>query len=86
MEAYWAAAVIDRFEVCNRHDFFPWVARERLPVVANGDFHRPEHLATWKTLAPAEKTEEAVLDYLRSSRPVSLALVEPGIAVLTRAA
>ena len=86
VEAYWAAAVIDRFEVCNRHDFFPWVARERLPVVANGDFHRPEHLATWKTLAPAEKTEEAVLDYLRSSRPVSLALVEPGIAVLTRAA
>src|SRR5262249_28948606 len=27
-EAYWAAAMVDRFEVCNRHEFFPWVARE----------------------------------------------------------
>src|SRR5215831_9354730 len=75
-EAYWAAAVVDRFEVCNRHEFFPWVARERLPVVASGDFHRPEHLATWKTLLPAEKSEHAVVAYLRSGRPVSLLAVE----------
>lgn len=75
-EAYWAAAVVDRFEVCNRHEFYPWVARERLPVVASGDFHRPEHLATWKTLVPAVKTEEAVVGYLRSGKPVSLLAVE----------
>jgi predicted metal-dependent phosphoesterase TrpH len=85
-EPEWAAEVVDRFELCNRHDFFAWVARERLPVVANGDFHRPEHLATWKTLVPAEKTEEAVVDYLRSRRPVSLALVEPPVEVIARAA
>jgi len=85
-EAYWASAVVDRFEVCNRHDFFPWVARERLPVVANGDFHRPEHLATWKTLVPAEKTEEAVIDYLRSGKPVSLLAVEVAGDRLRRAA
>jgi predicted metal-dependent phosphoesterase TrpH len=53
-EPEWAAEAVDRFEVCNRHDFFAWVARARLPVVATGDFHRPEHLATWKTLLPAE--------------------------------
>jgi predicted metal-dependent phosphoesterase TrpH len=75
-EAYWAAAVVDRFEVCNRHEFFPWVAQERLPVVASGDFHWPEHLATWKTLVPAEKSEEAMVAYLRSGKPVSLLAVE----------
>jgi len=76
----WAARAVDRFEVCNRHDFFAWVARKRLPVVATGDFHRPEHLATWKTVLPAAKSEEAVVDYLRSSRPVYLASFEPAPA------
>ncbi len=75
-EPDWAAAAVDRLEICNRHDFFDWVARARLPVVATGDFHRPEHLATWKTLLPAEKREEAVIAYLRSPRPVSLTAIE----------
>jgi processive 1,2-diacylglycerol beta-glucosyltransferase len=85
-EPDWAAEIVDRLELCNRHDFFAWVARERLPVVANGDFHRPEHLATWKTLVPTEKNEEAVVEYLRSCWPVSLALVEPPVEVIARAA
>jgi predicted metal-dependent phosphoesterase TrpH len=72
-EPEWAAQCVHRLELCNRHDFFEWVARAQLPVVANGDFHRPEHLATWKTLVPAEQTEEAVLAYLRSRDPVALA-------------
>jgi predicted metal-dependent phosphoesterase TrpH len=75
-EPEWAVQAVDRFEIYNRHDFFEWVAQARLPVVANGDFHRPEHLGTWKTLVPAEKTEEAVVEYLRSRRPVALTLIE----------
>jgi len=85
-EPQWAAGAVDRFEVCNRHDFFAWVARARLPVVANGDFHQPEHLATWKTLLPAEKSEEAVVDYLRSKKPVFLAPFEPAPAAVDQAA
>ena len=77
---------VHRFEVCNRHDFFAWVARARLPVVANGDFHRLEHLATWKTLLPAEKREEAVVDYLRSTRPVFLAPFDAFPTAVDRAA
>ena len=75
-ESDWAAKALDRLEICNRHDFFDWVARARLPVVATGDFHRPEHLETWKTLVPAEKCEEAVVAYLRSPKPVSLTAIE----------
>ena len=68
----WAADAVDRFELVNRHEVFEWVARARLPVVASGDFHRPEHLATWKTLLPCAPEEEAIVDYLRSRRPVDL--------------
>jgi 3',5'-nucleoside bisphosphate phosphatase len=85
-EPDWAAEALDRFEICNRYDFFDWVARARLPVVATGDFHRLEHLATWKTLLPSEKSEDAVIDYLRSRRPASLTLIEPARAELADAA
>ena len=64
-----SAALVDRFELFNRHELFAWVAEERLPAVASGDFHRLEHLLTWKTLLPCPKEERAVVDYLRSARP-----------------
>jgi predicted metal-dependent phosphoesterase TrpH len=82
----WAAEAVHRFELCNRHEFFDWVARAQLPVVANGDFHRPEHLATWKTLVAAERTEEAVLACLRSRDPVALTPFPPHAETIRRAA
>jgi hypothetical protein len=33
--------------VVNRHEVFEWVARAQLPVVATGDFHHRDYLATW---------------------------------------
>jgi predicted metal-dependent phosphoesterase TrpH len=71
-EPAWATSMVDRFELVNRHDFFPWVAEARLPVVATGDFHRHQHLATWKTALPCAKDEEEVIAYLRSGRPAHL--------------
>jgi predicted metal-dependent phosphoesterase TrpH len=64
-----SAKLVDRFELFNRHELFGWVAEERLPAVASGDFHVEEHLHTWKTLLPCAKEEDAVIDYLRSSQP-----------------
>jgi hypothetical protein len=71
-EREWSRDVLHRFGLCNRHDFFTWVAEERLPMVASGDFHRPEHLATWKTLLPCAHEEEAVVAYLRSRGEAAL--------------
>jgi hypothetical protein len=68
---------LDRLELFNRHTVFPWVAEAGLPAVATGDFHRLEHLATWKTLLPCAKDEWAIVDYLRSSRPTFLVRLEP---------
>jgi hypothetical protein len=59
--------IVDRWEIINRREVFTWVAEENLSVVATGDFHRREHLASWKTLLPCPKREDAVLAYLRST-------------------
>jgi hypothetical protein len=61
-----------RFELFNRDRLFGWVAKAGLPAVACGDFHRPEHLPGWKTLLPSPHDECAVVEYLRSPRPVYL--------------
>jgi hypothetical protein len=59
------------------------VADAGVPVVAGGDFHRPEHVATWKTLLPCAKDERAVLAYLNSARPAYLTRLDdvPKIAL-----
>jgi len=65
-------SLVDRFELFNRHTLFGWVAAAGLASVANGDFHRLEHLGGWKTMIPCARTERGVVDYLRSSRPTYL--------------
>jgi predicted metal-dependent phosphoesterase TrpH len=66
-------ALVDRFELFNRQTLYGWVAEAGLPGIATGDFHRPAHLATWKTLLPCPKDEQVVVDYLRSRAPAFLA-------------
>lgn len=78
------ADLVDRYELFNRTDLFPWVAEVGLRGVASGDFHRHEHLGGWKTLIPSAREEEAVVAHLRSALPVYLARLEPG--ALTRLA
>jgi 3',5'-nucleoside bisphosphate phosphatase len=68
--------LVDRWELFNRYELFGWVAERGLPAVANGDFHQPEHLYGWKTLLPCSKSEEAVVDYLRSKRPAFLTRID----------
>jgi len=78
------APLVDRFELFNRRTIFGWVADAGLPPIATGDFHRPDHLAGWKTLLPCAKTERAVIDYLVSPRPAYLVDLDPGPAYLRR--
>lgn len=68
--------LVHRFELFNRTQLFGWVADGGFSAVATGDFHRPEHLAGWKTLVPSISDEEALVAYLRSSRPVYLTRLE----------
>jgi predicted metal-dependent phosphoesterase TrpH len=70
-------AFVDRWELFNRFDLFGWVAECGLPAVANGDFHRLEHLHGWKTLLPCRKDGVTVVEYLRSGRPTFLTRIDP---------
>ncbi|HZC30770.1 MAG TPA: PHP domain-containing protein [Gaiellaceae bacterium] len=72
--------LVDRWELFNRNDLYAWVAERGLPAVAAGDFHRPEHLAGWKTLLPCAKDADAVVAYLRSPRPSFLTRVDASVA------
>ena len=69
-------ALAHRFELFNRTQLFGWVAEAGLPAVASGDFHTPAHLKGWKTLLPSLHDEQAVVDYLRTPRPVYLARLD----------
>ena len=73
---YGMRGLAHRFELFNRTQLFGWVADAGLPAVACGDFHDLEHLAGWKTLLPSMHDEAAVVDYLRSRRPVYLIRLE----------
>jgi hypothetical protein len=68
--------LLDRAELFNGQQLFSWVAEAGLPAVACGDLHRSEQLPGWTTLVPCEHDEEALVDYLRSSRPVFLTRLE----------
>ena len=69
----------DRYELFNRLDVFSWIAERDLPPVASGDFHRLEHLNTWKTLLPCPKDERAVIEFLCSDRRAYLAPFPVGL-------
>lgn len=58
--------LVDRFELFNRRQVFPWVADACLPVIATGDFHHLENLAGWKTMLACAKEEAAVINCLQS--------------------
>jgi 3',5'-nucleoside bisphosphate phosphatase len=68
--------LFDRVELFNGRQLFSWVAGAGLPAVACADLHRAEQLPGWTTLVPCEQNEEALVDYLRSPRPVFLARLE----------
>jgi len=75
--------LVDLWEVGCRWDLFPAVSREKLPHIANSDFHRPEHLYAWKTLLPAEKTVKGILEALRRATGIGVLRLAPGTASAT---
>ena len=52
------------------------MAAAGLPVIASGDFHRPEHLFGWKTVLPRARGEREIVSWLRSDGAVYLARVD----------
>lgn len=68
----------DAWEVANRADLFSVVSLSNYPILANGDFHKAQHLYSWKTLLPCEKKVEAVKACIRDNRGVAITLFRNG--------
>jgi len=68
--------LFDRVELFNGSQLFGWVAENGLHPVACGDLHRAEQFPGWTTLVPCEHDPAALVDYLRSPRPVFLTRLE----------
>jgi predicted metal-dependent phosphoesterase TrpH len=80
------SGIVDRWELANRKEIFSWVAEQGLPLVATGDVHTPEDLASWKTLVPCRKSEQALLMHLRSLAPVYVVPFVPELKAPERVA
>jgi len=71
------ANAVHLWELACRWDLFPPVARQRMPYVANSDFHDRPHLYAWKTLVPCERNAAAVIRTLRRGAGLAITRLEP---------
>ena len=74
------APCFDAWEVANRADLFSVVSLSNYPILANGDFHKANHLYSWKTLLPCLKNVEAVKECIRDNRGVAITMFRNGTA------
>ncbi len=72
------APYFDAWEVANRNDLFSVVSLSNYPILANGDFHKAQHLYSWKTLLPCEKDLESVKECIRDNRGVAITMFRNG--------
>lgn len=78
------ADLIDVWEVGNRRDLFSVTSLGPYPYIANSDFHRPGHLASWKTLLRADRNWPAVCAALRANVDVAVVMHQgPAVAAPT---
>jgi predicted metal-dependent phosphoesterase TrpH len=68
------ASLFDAWEVANRDDLFNAVGLKKYNYIANGDFHTPNHLFSWKTLLQCPKNTQAIKQAVRDNTRVSLYL------------
>jgi 3',5'-nucleoside bisphosphate phosphatase len=68
------AVLFDVWEVANRDDLFNAVGLKKYNYIANGDFHTPNHLFSWKTLIHCPKNTQAIEQAGRDNTRVSLYL------------
>jgi len=68
------ASLLDAWEIANRDNIFNPVGLQRLPYIANSDFHKPKHIYSWKTLLNCEKHPDAIKQCIRENRDISITL------------
>jgi len=65
---------IDAWEIASGDDVFNLVGLEKLPYIANSDFHKLRHLYSWKTLLNCEKDKESIKKCIKNNKGVAITL------------
>ena len=65
---------IDAWEIANRDDVFNVISLKKYNYIANGDFHKPRHLYSWKTLLNCDKRVESVKECIKHNKGVAITL------------
>ena len=65
--------LIDAWEITNQNDFYSIVGLNKLPFLASSDFHKREHLYSWKTTVLAFKNSSSIKKAIKEQQ-VGLAL------------
>lgn len=58
----------DAWEVASGPFIFEEVQKSGLPMIASSDFHKPEHMRSWKTVLNCERKAEAILECIRKQQ------------------
>ncbi|MES2963150.1 MAG: PHP domain-containing protein [Bdellovibrionota bacterium] len=60
------APLVDAWEVASGTILFPEVMNSGLPMIASSDFHHEKQINAWKSVFHCERSEEAILDAVRT--------------------
>lgn len=60
--------LLDAWEVASGPFLFDEVLQSGLPMIANSDYHRIEHMTSWKTVIDSEKHPEAILEAIKNQK------------------
>jgi hypothetical protein len=60
------APLIDAWEVASGPVIFEQVLKSGLPMIANSDLHHPGQIRSWKTLFSCDRTQDAILEAVRT--------------------
>jgi predicted metal-dependent phosphoesterase TrpH len=80
------ASELDAWEVASGAHLFDEVLESGLPMLANSDFHRENHMTSWKTAIDSELHPEAILEAIREQRVRFRYYRDPGAKIDRRVA
>jgi predicted metal-dependent phosphoesterase TrpH len=72
------SSLVDVWEAANRDDLFSVTSLKHYPYVANSDFHKGNHLHSWKTLIRARKDWPSISAALKSNVDIAITLYRNG--------
>ncbi|RKX68071.1 MAG: hypothetical protein DRP41_00255 [Thermodesulfobacteriota bacterium] len=67
--------LFDAWEIANRYDLYNEIGLKRYSYLANSDFHKKEHIYSWKTLIKEEKDIDSIKEAIKAGKDIAIILL-----------